>query len=79
MINRPQFLKVEGEAGLVRDTASNAILATNLAEKRAYIERQKREINISKIDQMDRRIENLESNVTNIKEMVEKLINMLGK
>jgi 16S rRNA G527 N7-methylase RsmG len=79
MIIKPDFLPVENEPGLVRDTASNAIIATSLSQKRAFIERQKRELNISKIETMNHRIENLETNVTEIKDMLQKVINILDK
>lgn len=75
MINKPEYLKVQGEAGLVRDTGSNAILATNLAEKRAFVERQKRELNISRIGEMNDKIEKLENSVDEIKMMLQMLIN----
>lgn len=71
----PPLLPVENEPGLVRDTKSNAILATSLSEKRAFIERQKRELNISRIDDMNSRIENLENNMQDIKSMLQILIN----
>lgn len=71
----PPFLKVENEPGLVRDTKSNALLATNLEEKRAFYSRQKRELNISRIDDMSARIENLENNMQDIKSMLQTLIN----
>lgn len=75
MINKPEYLKVQGETGLVRDTGSNAILATNLAEKRAFVERQKRELNISRIGEMNDKIEKLENSVDEIKMMLQMLIN----
>ena len=71
----PQLLKVENEPGLVRDTASNAILATNIAQKKAFLEAQKREINISRIGELNDRVENLENNVNDIKTMLQQLIN----
>lgn len=71
----PQLLKVENEPGLVRDTSSNAILATNVAQKKAFLEAQKREINISRIGEMNNRIDNLEKNIDTIKSMLEALIN----
>lgn len=71
----PQLLKVENEPGLVRDTASNAILATNIAQKKAFLEAQKREINISRIGELNDRVENLENNINDIKTMLQQLIN----
>jgi hypothetical protein len=71
----PKLLKVENEPGLVRDTSSNAILATSLDQKRAHIESQKREANISRIGEMNCKIEKLEKSLGDIKSMLEKLIN----
>lgn len=71
----PQLLKVENEPGLVRDTASNAILASSMSEKRAFQEAQKRELNISRIGELNDRVENLENNVNDIKTMLQQLIN----
>ena len=75
MIVKPNFLLVENEPGLVRDTKSNAIIATSLEEKRAFIERQKRELNISRIGDLNSRIEKLENNMEDIKFMLQTLIN----
>jgi prefoldin subunit 5 len=75
MIVRPQYLKVENEPGLVRDTGSNAILASSINEKRAFIERQKRELNISRISDLNDRIVKLENNMEDIKSMLQTLIN----
>jgi porphobilinogen deaminase len=75
MIVKPNFLLVENEPGLVRDTSSNAIIATSLEEKRAFIERQKRELNISRIGDLNSRIEKLENNMEDIKSMLQTLIN----
>jgi hypothetical protein len=68
-------LLVENEPGLVRDTKSNAIIATSLEEKRAFIERQKRELNISRISDFNDRIVKLENNMEDIKYMLQTLIN----
>jgi hypothetical protein len=75
MIVKPNFLLVENEPGLVRDTKSNAIIATSLEEKRAFIERQKRELNISRISDFNDRIVKLENNMEDIKYMLQTLIN----
>jgi hypothetical protein len=66
MINQPKFLKVQDEPGLVRDTKNNAILANNLQEKKKYLELQKKELNISRIGEMNERIEKLENGVNEI-------------
>jgi predicted transcriptional regulator len=75
MINQPKFLKVQDEPGLVRDTKNNAILANNLQEKKKYLELQKKELNISRIGEMNERIEKLENGVNEIKDMLKTLIN----
>ena len=72
---KPKYLKVQNEPGLVRDTGSNAIVATSLAQKKAFLESQKRELNISRISDMHERIEKLENNVNDIKDMLKILIN----
>ena len=74
-MKKPQFLKVEEDPNFVRDTSTNAILANNLKEKKAFIENQKREQNISKISEMHQRIEKLENNIDDIKDMLKSLIN----
>jgi hypothetical protein len=75
MIKKPQFLKVEEDPNFVRDTATNAILANNLKEKKAFIDNQKREQNISKITNINERVEKLEKGVEDIKDMLKLLIN----
>lgn len=75
MIDKPKFLKVEEDLNFVRDTGSNAILATNLKEKKAFLEKQKQQQNISKIGDMNNRIENLENNIQEIKDLLKMLIN----
>lgn len=71
----PQLLKVENEPGLVRDTTSNAILASSMSEKRAFQEAQIRELNISRIGELNDRVQNLENNMQDIKSMLQTLIN----
>lgn len=75
MNDKPKFLIVREDTNFVRDTSTNAILANNIKDKKAFIENQKREHNISKISEMNNRIEKLENNIDQIKTMLESLIN----
>ena len=75
MTHRPKYLKVQEDTNFVRDTASNAIVASNLKAKKDFIENQKREQNISKITNINERVEKLEKGVEDIKDMLKLLIN----
>ena len=72
---KPKYIKVQDDPGFVRDTYNNAIIATDLSEKKAYLEAQKRELNISRIGEMNDRIEKLENNIDEIKMLLLTLIN----
>lgn len=72
---KPKYIKVKDDPGFVRDTYNNAIVATDLSEKKAYLEAQKRELNISRVGDMHERIEKLENNMDEIKNMLKTLIN----
>jgi hypothetical protein len=75
MRHKPKFLTVQENKNLVRDTSSNAILANNLKSKKDFLDAQKREQNISKIECMNDRIEKLEKGMDDIKDMLKTLIN----
>jgi len=68
----PNILKVDGEPGLVRDTASNAILSTDIKAKQEFKERQKRQLNIMT---MDTRLKVVENDLSEIKSMLKTLLN----
>ena len=64
----PRFLKVEGHSYLVRDTMSNAIINQNTTEFNNYKnQRQKRDIQKNRIDQ-------IESDVSEIKSLLKQLL-----
>ena len=70
-----KFLKVEGHNALVRDVSSNAIIATNDNEFKAY--QKKREIekrNKQLIEDQLQQIESLKSDVNEIKNMLSQLL-----
>lgn len=71
----PNFLKIKEEPAYVRDTGSNAIIATDLQEKRKYLETQKTQSNIAKIEGMGQKIASLEEKMDDLKRMLETLIN----
>ncbi len=64
----PRFLKVEGHSYLVRDTMSNAIINQNTTEFNNYkTHKQKRDIQKNRIDQ-------IESDVSEIKSLLKQLL-----
>lgn len=64
----PRFLKVEGHSYLVRDTMSNAIINQNSTEFNNYKnQKQKRDIQKNRIDQ-------IESDVSEIKSLLKQLL-----
>tara|TARA_A100001035_G_scaffold266382_1_gene249351 strand:- start:1193 stop:1411 length:219 start_codon:yes stop_codon:yes gene_type:complete len=64
----PRFLKVEGHSYLVRDTMSNAIINQNTTEFNNYKnQKQKRDIQKNRIDQ-------IESDVSEIKSLLKQLL-----
>jgi hypothetical protein len=72
------FLKVEGNDGLVRDVSSQAILNTNNKEYDAYIAR-KNAVKSQKLEleRQGKQIEKINSDLSEIKQMISILINKL--
>jgi hypothetical protein len=73
-----RYVQVEGYSGLVRDTESNAIINTNaeeieLARERKRLAKSKREQD----DLLHQKVECLESELSDIKGMLQTLINKL--
>jgi hypothetical protein len=64
-------LKVEGHAHLVRDEKSNAILNTNMSEYDNYIRLKKIK------EDNNKKVENLEIDMNNIKNDLEEIKNLL--
>lgn len=65
------YLKVEGYNNLVRDPNTNSILNTNMSEYQQYIAR--RDIK----NEENQKLESLESDVTNIKNDLDEIKNLL--
>ena len=66
-----KFLKVEGHTNLVRDVSSNAIVNTNQNEYQLYMQRvQERESQGDKIRNVVKDINNLKSELKEIKELI---------
>jgi hypothetical protein len=70
-----QFLKVSGHDDLVRDTSSNAIINTNMAEYEQYMVRRKAKLEEKQlITKQAEEINNLKSDISEIKQMLQMLI-----
>ena len=68
-------LKVEGHTHLVRDVSSNAIINTNQSEYQLYMKRIKvREKQSDQLRSAVKEINNLKSELREIKELVRKII-----
>ena len=68
-------LKVEGHTNLVRDVNSNAIINTNTSEYQLYMKRIKvREKQSDKLRNAVKEINNLKSELREIKELVRKIV-----
>ena len=67
------YLKVDGKPNLVRDTESGAILNTNGSQAEQY--RKIREDRINK----DKEIEEMKSDIQDIKQLLTKLVEKDGK
>ncbi len=69
------IIKVEGHTHLVRDVNSNAIINTNQTEYQLYMKRIKvREKQSDKLRNAVKEINNLKSELREIKELVRKII-----
>jgi hypothetical protein len=70
-----QFLKVSGHDDLVRDTSSNAIINTNIAEYEQYLARRKAKLEEKQlIAKQAEEINNLKSDISEIKQMLQMLM-----
>ena len=69
------FVNIQNKEGLVRDLSSGAVINTNRTEYENYLKRKNaaRELN-QQIKQNSDKIEKIESDVTEIKEMLAMLI-----
>lgn len=73
--NTPDHAKVKDEPDLIRDLRSGAILSNSLAARKAFIEAQKKKI---QIDKYEERITKLEGSVYRIEDMLKQLLNSGG-
>jgi len=65
------YIKVKGHDGLFRDPNTNSIVNTNMAEYQEYVSRKKLK------DEECKKLETLESDVTNIKNDLDEIKSML--
>lgn len=69
------FLKVEGHASLVRDTATGAILNNNRTEYEEYLDRKRKaEAREAEISQHTEDINNIKNELTDIKQLLLQLV-----
>jgi hypothetical protein len=69
------FLKVEGHASLVRDTATGAILNNNRTEYEEYLfQRKKNEAREAEISQHTEDINNIKNELSDIKQLLKQLV-----
>ena len=69
------FLKVEGNASLVRDTATGAILNNNRTEYEEYLDRKKKaEVREAEISQHTEDINNIKNELSDIKQLLLQLV-----
>jgi wobble nucleotide-excising tRNase len=70
-----QFLKVEGHASLVRDTATGAILNNNRTEYEEYLDRKRKaEAREAEISQHTEDINNIKNELSDIKQLLLQLV-----
>lgn len=70
-----QFLKVEGHASLVRDTATGAILNNNRTEYEEYLDRKRKaEAREAEISQHTEDINNIKNELSDIKKLLQQLV-----
>jgi wobble nucleotide-excising tRNase len=70
-----QFLKVEGHASLVRDTATGAILNNNRTEYEEYLYRKRKaESREAEISQHTEDINNIKNELSDIKQLLLQLV-----
>jgi hypothetical protein len=77
-VHNVRFLKVEGHTGLVRDTSTGAILNTNKTEYENYLRQkeavEKRKLESQQISQHTEDINNIKTEISEIKQMLLLLI-----
>lgn len=82
MHNTPRYLKVQGHDGLVRDTATNAILNINNAEYENYLKQremtEKKEAQLQLISQNTEDIISMKNDLQELKSLIYQLLNTKG-
>jgi len=69
------FLKVQGHASLVRDTATGAILNNNRTEYEEYLDRKRKaEAREAEISQHTEDINNIKNELSDIKQLLQQLV-----
>lgn len=61
------YIKVKGHEGLIRDPQTNSIINTNMSEYQEYVSRKKIK------NEEQQKIQNLESDVANIKDDLDEI------
>ena len=70
------YIKVKNNENLVRDPESNCIINTNKSEYEQYLARKKQKQNeVNKVDNLERDISTLRSEITEIKDLLRSLVN----
>ena len=71
-----RFVKIENATGLVRDMTSGAIINTNRSAKEAFLKKQQAQMELKEqVQQNAEKIDKIESDVSEIKQMLMLLIN----
>lgn len=73
----PQYLKVEGHANLIRDTATGAILNNSTNEYNEYLNRLKKtKIREDEISQHTKDINTINNELSDIKKLLQQLLSV---
>lgn len=75
----PKYIQVQDEPGLIRDTSSNAILASDLNQKKNFIKNQQKEKMINQLSEYYVKTDNMEKDIKEIKDMLKVLLNNSSK
>lgn len=73
----PRYIHVQDEKGLVRDTNSNAILATDLSEKQKFIIEQKNKKNLNNLEAHIQNVNKLTNEMCVMKEEISEIKTLL--
>ena len=71
----PRFLKVEGHSYLLRDTDSNAIINVDKKGHGKYLAlRRLKQKDVARVDSLETDVKELKSDISDIKDMIGKLL-----